>query len=74
MKGSESTAQTGGRVELGYPLVVGAGLVPLGGAAWKASRTASGSRRTGCSGSEVAVAETTSAQPATPVGSSPSTA
>jgi hypothetical protein len=46
--------------------------MPFGGAAWKASRTASGSRRTGCSGSEVAVEETTSAQPVIPVGSSPS--
>jgi hypothetical protein len=53
-------------------LIVCAALVPFGGAAWKASRTASGSLRTGCSGSEVAVKEKTSGRPAIPIGSSPS--
>jgi hypothetical protein len=47
MKGSVSTAQTGGAVQVGYPLAMGAALVPFGGAAWNASRTASGSRSTG---------------------------
>ena len=72
MNGSVSGAQIGGGVQVGYPLTVGAALVPFDGAASKASRTASGSLRTGCSGSEVAVEEKPSGRPVIPIGSSPS--
>jgi hypothetical protein len=66
-----SGAQIGGGAHVGYPFVSG-GLVPFGGAARKASRTASGSIRTGGSGSEVVVEETGSGRPVMPDGSSPS--
>jgi hypothetical protein len=72
MNGSAFAAQIGGGVQMGYPLTVGAALVPFGGAARKASRTASGSLSTGCSVSEVAVEEMTSGRPVIPIGSSPS--
>jgi hypothetical protein len=72
MNGSASAAQIGGGVQVGYPLTVGTALVPFGGGAWKASRTASGSLRTGCSASEVAVEEMASVRPVIPIGSSPS--
>jgi hypothetical protein len=73
MSGSACSAHAGAGVQVRFPLTVGAALVPFGGAAWKASRTASGSLRTGCSGAEVAVEEKASGRPVIPVGSSPST-